>query len=104
MAASFGLIAGEQRKFYRVVPSGLDSDNDGVTDWEEVTVGLNPHSAYSDGGTIDDLTRLTAALQATVNTVTIIASDPYATRTGMAPGCLRLHEAENSTRSRSVTR
>ena len=86
MSASFGLIAGEQRKFYRVVPSGLDSDNDGIADWEEVIVGLNPHSAYSDGGTIDDLTRLTAALQATVNTVTIIASDPYATRTGMDTG------------------
>ena len=86
MSASFGLIGGEQRKFFRVVPSSLDSDNDGVTDWEEVTVGLDPHSAYTDGGAIDDLTRLTAALQATVNTVTIVASDPYVTRTGIDTG------------------
>ena len=90
MSASFGLIPGEQRKFYRVAVSSLDSDNDGVTDWEEVTAGFNPNSAYTGGGTVDDLTRLTSALQATTNTITVIASDPYATRMGGDTGAITI--------------
>jgi uncharacterized protein (DUF1800 family) len=80
MTASFGLPANQ--RFFRVVTSNLDSDNDGVTDWEESIAGLNPHSAYSHGGTSDDLTTLKVALQATANTVSVVASDAYATRLG----------------------
>lgn len=90
MSASFGLLTGEQRKFLRVTPSSLDSDNDGVTDWEEIIAGLDPHAAFTGGGTIDDLTRLTTALQATTNTVTIVASDPYAARLGGDTGAFTI--------------
>jgi uncharacterized protein (DUF1800 family) len=80
MTASFGVPANQ--KFFRVTVSNLDSDNDGVTDWEEVITGLNPNSAYSHGGATDDLTALRAAVQATTNTVSVVASDPYAARLG----------------------
>jgi hypothetical protein len=80
MTASFGL--NPSAKFFRVLVSSLDSDDDGVTDWEEAMVGFNPHAAYTSGGTTDDLTAITSALQSTVNTVKVVATDPYATRIG----------------------
>ena len=88
MTASFGL-AGNQ-KYFRVVVTNLDSDNDGVTDWEEVIAGFNPHLAYSRGGATDDLTAVKAALQATTNTVSVVATDPYATRTGGDTGAFTI--------------
>ncbi len=88
MSATFGLVAGQ--KYFRVLPGSIDSDNDGVTDWEEFITGLNPQVANTGGGVIDDLTRLTNALQATANTVTIVASDPYATRLGGDTGAFTI--------------
>ncbi|MEP6955248.1 MAG: DUF1800 family protein [Chthoniobacterales bacterium] len=90
MTASFGQIVGEQQKYYRVAVSSLDSDNDGVTDWEEIAAGFNPNSAYTGGGTMDDLTRITTALQAATNTITVVASDPYATRMGGDTGAITI--------------
>jgi uncharacterized protein (DUF1800 family) len=78
MTASFGIPANQ--KFFRVLASNLDSDGDGVTDWEEIIAGFNPHAAYSSGGETDDLAAITAALQATTNTVSVTASDPYCAR------------------------
>ena len=80
MTASFGLPA--NATFFRVVVSNLDSDGDGVSDWEESIAGFNPHLAYSNGGTTDDRTALQNALQATANTISVVASDPYAQRLG----------------------
>ena len=61
MTATFGLNAGDTQKYFRVVVAALDSDSDGVTDWEEMIVGFNPHLAYSSGGASDDLTALKRA-------------------------------------------
>jgi len=80
MTATFGIPANQN--FFRVVVSNLDSDNDGVSDWEEAVAGFNPQSAFSGGGATDDLTALRAALQATTDTISVVASDPYATRLG----------------------
>ncbi|MEP6603270.1 MAG: DUF1800 family protein [Spartobacteria bacterium] len=80
MTGSFGIPANQ--KYFRVKVSSQDSDGDGVTDWEEIVAGLNPNSAFSRGGTTDDLTTIQTALQATTNTVTVAATDPYATRLG----------------------
>ena len=52
--------------------------------------GFNPHSAYSGGGTTDDLTAITAALQATTNTISIVASDPYCARVGNDTGAFTI--------------
>lgn len=93
MTASFGLSNGEQQKYFRIAVSSLDSDSDGVTDWEEIIAGLDPNSAHTGGGTLDDLTRLTNALQATTDTITIVASDPYATRLGSDTGAFTVTRA-----------
>ena len=88
LTASFGIPPNQ--KYFRVVVSNLDSDGDGVSDWEELIAGFNPHSAYTGGGTTDDLTAITAALQATTNTVSIVASDPYCARVGNDTGAFTI--------------
>jgi uncharacterized protein (DUF1800 family) len=88
MTATLGINLGA--KFFRVAVSSQDSDNDGVTDWEEAMSGFDPHLAYTGGGTIDDLAALTAALQASTSTVTAVASDPYATRLGVDTGAFTI--------------
>lgn len=60
-----------QATFYRVSVTDVDSDADGVSDWEEVATGLNPDSNHSNGlGQQADFQFLTGALSAT-NVVTI---------------------------------
>ena len=88
ITASFGL--GANANFFRVVVSSLDSDSDGVTDWEEIMSGFDPHLAYTGGGTTDDLTALKAALQASTSTIAVVASDPYATRLGVDTGAFTI--------------
>ena len=80
MTTTLGLPAGA--KYFRVRVSSQDSDNDGITDWEEAMTGFDAHTSYTGGNTTDDLTRLKNALQASSNTVAVVASDPYATRLG----------------------
>ena len=71
--------AGATERFYRVVVQDEDSDGDGVSDWEEVTLGYNPNNSHSSAaGGDDDLAAITAALQAT-NIISVAASDATAT-------------------------
>ncbi|MBV9658942.1 MAG: DUF1800 family protein [Verrucomicrobia bacterium] len=74
MAATFSVTVAQ--RFFRIDVSDLDSDGDGVSDWEEIQLGLNPYSAYSDGVT-PDYQRVVAALQATTNTITVTATDSF---------------------------
>ncbi|MGC3988856.1 MAG: PA14 domain-containing protein [Chthoniobacteraceae bacterium] len=74
---------------YRVQTSDLDSDHDGVSDWEEMMLGSNPYESTSDGVN-NDLTVLTAALQATTSTITIAADDPIASTDGLDPGSITI--------------
>jgi hypothetical protein len=79
------------KAFFRVIAADVDTDNDGLTDWEELQVGYDPTMDHTTtcgcgdncgctdcacGGT--DLERLTAALQGT-STVSISAVDAEAT-------------------------
>lgn len=71
--------AGPTNKFYRVVVSDLDSDGDGVSDWEEIKLGLDPNSTHSNGsGGSNDLENATQALTAP-SVVTVTAVDNLAT-------------------------
>lgn len=66
-------------KFYRVVVSDLDSDGDGVSDWEEIKLGLDPNSTHSNGSNgPNDLETATQALTAP-SVVTVTAVDNEAT-------------------------
>lgn len=46
---SASVPAGESRLFLRVQVSDLDSDDDGVTDWEELKTGTSPYLFDTDG-------------------------------------------------------
>ncbi len=52
--------------FYRVRVQDIDSDGDGVSDWEEIQVGFDPFNSHSNGlGSTNDLATITAGLTQT---------------------------------------
>ncbi|MEY2465861.1 MAG: hypothetical protein QOD03_382, partial [Verrucomicrobiota bacterium] len=71
-------------KFFRVAISDVDTDGDGLNDWEEYQLGLDPLSPASsgqldaNGQPLGDLAYVTAKL-GLQNRVTITATDPTAT-------------------------
>ncbi len=70
--------AGATEFFYRVVVQDMDTDADGVNDWEEVTLGFDPTNAFSNGlSAANDLARITQAL-GSVNAVTVVTADSSA--------------------------
>lgn len=75
-----------ERQYYRVMVEDADTDNDGVSNWEELIVGYDANSSYSAGAAAgDDLTRLKAALQGT-NQIRVDAADELAAELGREPG------------------
>lgn len=84
--------------FYRVIAADIDTDSDGLTDWEEIQAGFDPNvdhqSSCGCGETCgcgpdcacggSELERLTAALQGT-STVSISATDADGTEPVLAP-------------------
>ena len=65
---------GATGNFYRVKVVDIDSDGDGVNDWEELQVGFDPFNNHSHGlGGPDDFSAITNALVAT-NVVTVTSS------------------------------
>lgn len=61
---------GQARWFFRLQASDLDSDTDGLTDWEEYQIGFNPFLDHSDRNDTADLARVQGALNAT-STITV---------------------------------
>ncbi|MEO5741087.1 MAG: DUF1800 family protein, partial [Vicinamibacterales bacterium] len=60
--------------FHRVRVQDIDSDGDGVNDWEEIQVGFDPYNAHSGGlNGAGDLAAITTALGAT-NVVSVSSS------------------------------
>jgi len=82
-------LTGTQGKplFFRVEATDVDSDGDGLSDWEELSVGYNPNRIFSEGlgsnpttpttnnPKITDKERLATALTATTSTITVAAAD-----------------------------
>ena len=75
------IAAAGTARFFRVYVQDVDTDNDGVTDYEEILAGFNPNSPTSFGASgLTDKEALLAALNpATVNTVSVQAADDAAT-------------------------
>ena len=72
-------------KYFRVAISDVDTDGDGLTDWEEYQLGLDPLNAYSNGQLDQNGVPLTdyayvMGRLASQNVVTISATDPTATQ------------------------
>ena len=70
---------GNAAVFYRVVTLDLDTDGDGVSDWAESAVGLDPTTAHTHGATLDDHTTLANDL-AGENVISIVATKANATQ------------------------
>ena len=70
-------------KLYRIAISDVDSDGDGVNDWEEIKIGLDPANPSSNGQLdqngqpLGDYAYAVGKL-ASQNTITITATDPTA--------------------------
>lgn len=88
---------GAPRRFTRVLAEEIDTDADGLTDWEERTAGTNPARMFSEGlgnsstnvaARITDLERVREALSATNNTVTVFAVDPAMAENWPDPGVI----------------
>lgn len=58
------------RWFFKLQPLDKDSDNDGLTDWEEGKIGFNPLLGNSDRQDTADMPRVQATLNAT-STITV---------------------------------
>ena len=75
--------ASSSTKFYRIAISDVDTDGDGVNDWEEYQLGLDPTKPSSNGhldatgNPMTDYAYVTGQL-AVQNVVTISATDPTA--------------------------
>lgn len=80
------LPAGGGQAFYRVAVHEMDSDGDGVDDWEEIQLGLNPFDGHSRGpGGPADLEIVTAGLMAS-DVVTVQAQAAALLESAVAPG------------------
>jgi len=72
-------------KFYRVAISDVDSDGDGLNDWEEYQLGLDPSNAWSNatldgnGIPLNDYQYVVGKL-ISQNVITIAATDPVTTQ------------------------
>jgi uncharacterized protein (DUF1800 family) len=72
-------------RFFRISISDVDTDGDGLNDWEEYQLGLDPLNAYSNGQLdannqpLSDYAYVTGRLAAQ-NVVTIVATTPLATQ------------------------
>jgi uncharacterized protein (DUF1800 family) len=75
--------ATDTAKFYRIAISDVDSDGDGLNDWEEYQLGLDPFNAYSNGhqdsngNPLNDFAYV-ASMLSQQNVVTITATGPVA--------------------------
>lgn len=67
---------GQERRFFKLDALDMDSDGDGLTNWEEITIGFNPFLDHSDRHDTADLARVQSTLNAaSVITVGLIDGD-----------------------------
>ena len=83
IVATFNVTAAQ--KFFRVTASDIDIDGDGLSDWEEIRLGFDPHLVSTDGVN-NDYQRIIAALQAPTSTLAIAETDPVWTSDGVSSG------------------
>ncbi|QJE96308.1 DUF1800 family protein [Luteolibacter luteus] len=71
---SWPLVPAGGREFFKIVASDVDSDGDGINDWEELTVGFDPGSNRTGRFSQTDSQRITAGLTA-ASTITVSVYD-----------------------------
>lgn len=86
-----GLANGSTNRFFKVQVKDVDTDNDGVSDWEERQLpGFNPALAQSAQAGVNDLTTLTQMLSGEANTVAITAPVATAVEKEAVDGVFRI--------------
>ena len=92
---SFAAPASPAAKFFRIAISDVDTDRDGVNDWEEYKLGLDPAQASSNGQLdgngqpMTDYAYVTGRLAAQ-NVMTISATDPTANQPDLGQSAINL--------------
>src|ERR1043166_3568451 len=81
-------------KFFRVVVTDIDTDGDGVSDWDELQVGFNPNKYSTRGDGVDDRTAIQNALAST-NVVTVTAPNPLTSMDGPVAGAFQIARSGN---------
>jgi uncharacterized protein (DUF1800 family) len=75
-------------KFFRILVQDIDTDGDGISDWAELALGLNPNIAETNlgaSGTMGTLAYINQQI-ALPNVVTIAAATPFASEDGPTAG------------------
>ncbi len=89
--------SGASTGFFRLTVADVDTDGDGLTDWDEIQLGLDRKRANTDGfgsASNTDYTRVNTALGAT-NTVTVAALDPAMAENWPDPGVVAVRRTGN---------
>ncbi len=82
-----------ENKFFRVLVRDIDTDSDGVSNWAELAVTLNPGTAETVPGT-NDLAYVNQQI-ALPNVVSIRATEPFASEDGPVAGKLTVTRTQN---------
>jgi PA14 domain len=82
------------QKLFRVVVTDVDTDGDGLTDWEELQLGLDPTKISTLGNGTNDLALVEAALVST-NVISIQETTPAAFQDGLVPGTFTVTRTGN---------
>jgi uncharacterized protein (DUF1800 family) len=80
------------REFFKVQASDADADGDGVSDWEELTVGFNPNSDRTGRYSQTDVQRIAAGLTAE-NIITVSVYDDTSSEGWPDPAVLVLRRS-----------
>ncbi len=93
LSATFGVASGA-KKFFRITVSDMDSDGDGVTDWEERALGFDPYRPDTFNTGLGDKQVILNAL-ASANTITVAVVDGVASKSPLDTATLRFTRAGN---------
>ena len=89
---SFQLPQADAREFFRMQISDVDSDGDGVNDWEELALGFDPGRVRTDRYSQTDSQRVIAGLMA-ANTITVAVYDDICSERWPDPAVLVLRRS-----------
>lgn len=92
VASQTNLASPDFAKFFRLAVADVDSDADGLTDFEERALGFNPLSNHAGRNDSLDYQRATNGLSA-ASTITVSALDPAMTERWSDPGLVAVRRS-----------